>query len=236
MSNDEQSLRLAIGENARRLREAAGARQDDVARATRAYGATWTRSKIAALERGDKAVDVGGLLILAAALGSVGNKDVRLSDLLAGVGYVSLTPTFSVMRTAVGRALDGEPVNFRVGDVQGGMETFTEVMTGAMSRLHRISELGAGHLHSSETEALTSSIGEAEQRAGKALGLAAWEIGYLAAGLWGQTLTQRRDDLVRATAPADATPASVRALRGRTTRQLVGELRVRLEEVSRGSH
>lgn len=236
MSNDDASLRLAIGENARRLREAAGARQDDVARASRIYGASWTRSKIAALERGDKAVDVGGLLILAAALGSVGNEVVRLSDLLAGVGYVSLTPTFSVTRAAVARALDGEPVNFLVGDVQGGRAMATEAISSAMSRLHRISELGAGHLRSSETEGLTGSIGEAEQRAGRALGLADWEVGYLAAGLWGETLTQRRDEMVKETVRADATPASTRALRGRATRQLVDELRARLEEVSRGEH
>ena len=58
MESHGRSFRQAVGENARRIREEGDARQDDVAVQARALGLSWTRSKLAALERGDKAIDL----------------------------------------------------------------------------------------------------------------------------------------------------------------------------------
>jgi hypothetical protein len=54
------------------------------------------------------------------------------------------------------------------------------------------------------------------------------DVAYLAVGLWGRTLGEERDRRVGDDVPL----ASRSAKRGRVTRQLVDELRVRLEEVS----
>ena len=80
-----------MGENARRIREEGDARQDDVAVQARALGLSWTRSKLAALERGDKAIDLPEMVLLAAALSQATDAPVRLSDLLEGDDWVQLS-------------------------------------------------------------------------------------------------------------------------------------------------
>ena len=71
-------------------------------------------------------------------------------------------------------------------------------------------------------------MGEAEERAGRTLGLSKGDVALLSVGLWGRTLGEERDRRVGDDVPL----ASRSAKRGRVTRQLVEDLRVRLEEVS----
>jgi len=211
MGNQERTIREVVGENVRRIREAAGARQDDVSTAARGVGLSWSRSKIAALERGDKALDLAEIVLLAEALGMIAGQPVSIAaDLLAGNGAVRLSPVTRIPREALRRSLS-EPV-----------ELF--VIPGDAER-----KRGPLGIFPDAARAQTMA-GEAEERAGRTLGLSKIEVAYLAVDLWGRTLGEERDGRV-----GDDVPLSSRAAkRGRVTRQLVQELRARLAEVDDG--
>lgn len=227
MDEREQSLREVVGENVRRIREAAGARQDDVASAARGVGLSWTRSKIAALERGDKALDLAEAVLLAEAMGDIAGHPVKVSDLLAGDGAVRLSRVRVIHRESLRRYVDGAPVEVLVRDVPGGPERTREAIAKLPAMFGRMSLL-AGDDMSVETLLHAEHVaGEAEERAGRTLGIPRMEVAWLSVGLWGRTLGEERDRRVGDDGPA----ASRSAKRGRVTRQLIAELRVRLEEV-----
>jgi transcriptional regulator with XRE-family HTH domain len=113
---DYQVIDEAIGVNLRRLREERGETQDQIAHQVR-----WSRSTIAALENGLKAVDVGDLVHLCRCL------DIPASTLLEGEGTLWLSPdvfsSFGEVRAVLGSAsksrrhlakLDAPPVSEEV--------------------------------------------------------------------------------------------------------------------------
>src|SRR5882724_9856802 len=59
-----EPLRAVVGRRVRALREQAGVRQDDIAVRARLLGLNWTRSTVAALERGEKAISIEELVLL----------------------------------------------------------------------------------------------------------------------------------------------------------------------------
>lgn len=229
MENRQQTIREVVGENVRRIRDEAGARQDDVAAAARGVGLSWTRSKIAALERGEKALDLAEAVLLAEAMGVVAGHSVGVADLLAGDGAVRLSRVRVIHRKALRRFLDGDPVELFVGDLPGGRERMQTALAKVAGGLQRMALLaGPGRTNVGTLRHAETVAGEAEERAGRTLGLSKVEVAYLAAGLWGRTLAEERDRRV-----GDDVPLTSRsAKRGRVTRQLVEDLRVRLEEVS----
>lgn len=227
MEDREQSFREVVGENVRRIREAAGARQDDVAAAAREVGLSWTRSKVTALERGDKALDLAEAVLLAEAMGKVAGHPVGVADLLAGDGAVRLSRVRVIHRESLRRFVDGAPVKVLVRDVPGGYEWAREAMAKLPAMLGRMVLLAGDDVSVESLRHAENVAGEAEERAGRTLGLTKMEVAYLSVGLWDRTLSEERDRRVGDDVPA----ASRSAKRGRVTRQLIAELRVRLEEV-----
>lgn len=64
MSEATQALARSIGERIRELREEAGLRQDDIAKAAKIFGLGWARSSVAQLERGTRDLAAYELLLL----------------------------------------------------------------------------------------------------------------------------------------------------------------------------
>jgi transcriptional regulator with XRE-family HTH domain len=208
MENREQTIREVVGENVRRIREKAGARQDDVSTAARSVGLSWTRSKITALERGEKALDLADAVLLAEAMAQIAGQPVSIAaDLFAGDGAVRLSPVTVIQREALRRFLGGDPVRLFAREGERTSNLFSPFPDAAHAQM---------------------KAGEAEERAGRTLGISKLEVAHLAVGLWGLTLGEERDRRVGDEVPL----ASRSAKRGRVTRQLVEDLRVRLEEVS----
>ena len=229
MGNREQTIREVVGENVRRIRDEAGARQDDVAAAARGVGLSWTRSKITALERGEKALDLAEAVLLAEAMGKVTGHPVGVADLLAGDGAVRLSREVALHRKALRRFLGGDPVELLVRDIPGGRERMRQALAKLPAMLQRMELLaGPGRTNMGTLRHAETVAGEVEERAGRTLGLSKVEVAYLAAGLWDRTLAEERDRRVGDDVPL----VSRSAKRGRVTRQLVEDLRVRLEEVS----
>jgi hypothetical protein len=79
-----------------------------------------------------------------------------------------------------------------------------------------------------------ASKGEAEMKAARKLSVDAEVVATAALGLWKRSLTEQRDAIVAETAPADASPRTLQAMRGRVTRELLEELQARIEEADSG--
>jgi transcriptional regulator with XRE-family HTH domain len=216
MEKREQTIREVVGENVRRIREEAGARQDDVAAAARAVGLTWTRSKIAALERGEKALDLAEAVLLAEAMSMIADRPVGVgTDLLAGDGAVRLSSERVFFRHTLRRFFGDEPIELQASDVPGGVELVARVPELLKEMAARI-----GPADSEKYWQIVRRAGETEERAGRTLGLDKHTVTEMAAGLWGRTLAEERDARV-----GDVPLASRAAKRGRVTRQLLDELR-----------
>ena len=228
MEQREQTIREVVGENVRRIREAAGARQDDVAAAAKGVGLNWSRSKVAALERGDKAVDLAEAVLLAEALCELTDQPVSVTDLVAGEGPVRLSARTVLHREALRRFLGGAPVEVKVSDIPGGTELMRTLLTEMPATVRHLSQLAGPDADLEALEHAEDVAGEAEERVGRVLGLTKAEVTWLSVGLWDRTLGEERDARVGDDLPA----ASRSAKRGRVTRELVKELRARLEEVS----
>jgi hypothetical protein len=159
-------------------------------------------------------------------LGQVSGEPVALGDLLDGPGGVVLSPTVTVFRSSVVTWLAGKPVDVLVGDVPGEAERVRESLPGISKKLERLARLAGGDTTSKAVDAAQTAAGEAEERAARTLGINRSDVALLSAGLWGHAMTTERDSRV-----GDAPTASRAQLRGRVTRQLVAELRERLEAV-----
>lgn len=113
MSNEQPSLSQAIGARLRALRTEHGLRQEQVAAYARVWGLDWTRSTVAAIEAGDRALSLEEFFALPLVY-----KPLQLPDLFPGDGWVDLrlservgwtTPESHLRDTLRGEALADAP-------------------------------------------------------------------------------------------------------------------------------
>lgn len=98
----EPTTGQVVGENVRRLREQRRLTQHETVRLLRSVGLSLSQSRIAAIERGDRAsVDVGVLLLLCRAF------SVAPSELFAGAGAVRLSAGATQSRAGIRQMLTG---------------------------------------------------------------------------------------------------------------------------------
>jgi len=91
MIAEPRALRTVVGEAVRRIRGSADARQEDLAAAAHRRGLTWSRQKVAMLERGSKSVSVEELVILLDILSDVCRRPVGLGELIPPDTHVALS-------------------------------------------------------------------------------------------------------------------------------------------------
>lgn len=223
-----RSVREVIGDGVRRARERCGVRQDDVSRAARSHGLAWNQSRIAALERGEKAINAEELAALPTVMTTACRRPVSLPDLIDPEAWVRvgnrIMPGADLIRSyggslplrAVSRPTDGD-----------WQQRSTEAMRAWEDR-DRLMQLGAIVENSDhfDLHALVASVavGLTEERTARRIGERPVVVAYLSRALWGHPLAEQRDQLVLERASAGTDPARLRALRGRVTRQLVDEL------------
>src|SRR5262245_11868311 len=107
-------MRAVLGSAVRRLREAEGLRQDDLARCANELGLAWPRSKIAALERGDKAVSAEELVLLVLILRRAFDREVSMTELFEGNEQIQLTGAVTGVAREVGEILGGADAGSRL--------------------------------------------------------------------------------------------------------------------------
>jgi transcriptional regulator with XRE-family HTH domain len=195
-----KTLGAVVGENVRRLREERALTQHELAQIWKRQGLSWARSKVAALESGNRPrVDCGELVMMAAGLG------VAVTELFQGGGDVHLAPHPRVVRReSLRSALNGGPIDiFDDGRLLPGPER-----DAALEQIFRVI-----------AETPSYPPWEADHELARRLGRPTDEVVKAATSIFdGRTLTEERD---RRVSNLGQMPMSERmAHRGHVTREL----------------
>ncbi len=216
----------------RALREQHGQRQDDVARAARDLGLAWSRSKVAALERGDKALPAEELLLLPLVLAQAQCGQPSLADLLPdGSGTVRLGDQTVMPAVVLAQVVRGEDIDIREVDSPSIRESFARIEAWAdaggpkrsMSIFRAVMAVAPGKT-SRELLAVERAAGDAEQVTARRLGVPHVAVVAAALATWGHGLTQERDTRAAERAGPGASTRTAQAARGHVTRELYREL------------
>lgn len=221
-----------IGEGVRRVREAAGARQGDLSRVARTNGLTWSQSKIAAIERGDKPVGIEELVMLTLVLSDVCGREVTVPELIDPAVVIRLSGTKMIGGRGLALMLAGKPLESGPTTVEEALPLIDAITEPWRQATRRARALGLD-VNAVEAAYPFTASGEAEEKTGRRLGEPAAVVVALSHALWGRTLTDERDRLVAERDP-QASPDRRRALRGQVTRQLVDELAVEIKRRETG--
>jgi transcriptional regulator with XRE-family HTH domain len=228
---DALTLRQWVGQAVRSLREQHGKRQDDVARSARTLGLTWTASKVAALERGDKALPAEELLLLPLVLAETQCGQPSLADLLPqGSGTVRLGDQTAMSAAVLAQVIRGEDIDIREVNSPSIRESFARiekwVEEGGPRRSMAIfsATLEVSGRDSRELHAAERAAGDAERIAARRLGVPSLAIIAAALATWGHGLTQERDARAAQRAGPGASARTAQAARGHVTRELYREL------------
>lgn len=236
VSNDAKrpTIDQLVGHNVRRIREERGITQDDVAREARAVGLAWSRSTVGALENGGKTLDLGEVVLLAAAMPAPVAQLLAPSDamLAADDPFIAVGPALAMRPESILAALAASTVR-DLGAVETEREGYLTDIDGAAhhgrleeakKRRQRHDRITGGTSSSMFAQATEAARGEAEMKAARRLDVDPVELALAALKLWGRSLTEERDARVAEATEPGATPRTLQALRGHLTRQLLKEL------------
>jgi transcriptional regulator with XRE-family HTH domain len=195
-----------LGRNARTLRQNAHATLEDVATAVGSYGLAWSTGSVGSLESGRTVgVNLENLLIVAAALGDIIGRPVRLAELFDGDGDVTINDELSVPLQDVVQVLSGAAASIPAGVIE---------IAGARVKV--------GKMKVKQTLP-PSALRETDLKVCKSLGVDPLTGAKAMVKLWRASFTTERDRL--------AGPGANPQKRGRVSRQLKAQLR---QELSRG--
>lgn len=239
MAGPARSLAQVVGTNLKRARERGGLSQEDVARAARDFGFSWSRSVIAAIEGGRRELEAGELLLLPAVLDLAMLEDgPTLAELIRSPDdnptMIEVIPGAAFDDDVLGRLLSGEHIVPGLQNFEAVIPLTRASMAKAGDDFKRLKEYRRwwpqaqiGVLQLAERAA----AGDAEQKAARRLGVPAVAVSVLAFRSWGRSLTAERDARVSSNTQGDASRRQLQALRGHASRLLLDELRQRVDEM-----
>ena len=205
-----QSVGAVVGENLQRLRERARLTQHELARLLVRRGAQWHRSKIAAIEAGERPnLSFADVLVLANAL------NVELAELYEGDGEVALTDYITLSRPMVRDIIRGMYVVGRSDEWD--------------PETRRDELLGLARMRADDDARKAASVlaTEADRALAHRLNVPARAVVDIATELWNRTLTDERD--FRVAARGDMGVGERQAYRGHITRELSQQIQVELD-------
>jgi hypothetical protein len=197
-------LAAALGVALRAFRTAQGLRQDDVARAARQVGLTWTRSVVVALEAGRRYLTIDEFAHLPRMLELLGVPPGRADALLkshARLAELELVPVLP--RKALGISV---------------------VVPAAMVEAFRAED------RVTVDAAYRAAGGDLEQKVARRYGLTPMVVALIAQKTWGRSITEERDRRVTDQAAPGTGARALQALRAHATRALLQDLAPRLTE------
>jgi transcriptional regulator with XRE-family HTH domain len=249
LTNSRRALRSlsgVLGESLRRHRESKGLRQDDVAAVARSWGFDWTQATVAAYEIGRRDFSVEELQVLGyiaahltpATAAREDARPVELADLLPSAGEaVQLNRRVVIDASSLKPIWRGEARRFTLPlttapatGLRGDFDALTYKENVAVLDClwpgARGKDRGeGGPIRDLLVAAHLDKLGDAEQKAARRLRTFSLAVATTARKRWERSFTEERDRRVTEQAPADATPATLQALRGHVTRALLEELR-----------
>ena len=240
-----ETISAAVGAFVSQVRREHGLTLDQIARAARSYGASWSASSVSNIERGQASLTLPTLLLLALALGDLVEQPLTLSALLGDAELLTLVSggQHPVKRSWVDGVLKGAEVTrssvervYAEDDHEVDEELEAEVllkmreMRGREATRAEGADQVAQLLEQSQMppEPATRNPAKgdagslAEERAAKKLGISIAQLRQLALALWARSLEEESSRR----AGTDSTPQA----RGRVTRVLVDEIRGSMQE------
>lgn len=231
--SEARELRAVIGERVRAVREGSNLRQQDVSDAAKSLGLpTWTPTRIAALERGDKAISAEDLLRLVAVLTAATGRAVDVAELfdspeLIALSDVACIPARGVAAVLRGADSDEHLERVKVNQNVPGLDT--PERRRASERRHAIARAAGRNLFEllgvGDLREIDARYGEADERAARHLGETIDTFPIVCNALWGRSLSAERDSRLAAAGGNQGSAATVAARRGRITRELLAEAR-----------
>jgi hypothetical protein len=207
-SPKHRTLHTEVGEQVRRLREDASARQEDVAAGARRIGLAWNRATVALVEGGFRQLSAGELLILPLIYKVMITKVLntpssnrewpKLADFLPESGLCEVARGCTLPASLLRNVATGKSI-FLPTNISVPREADEDTL---------------------EEEAL----GDAEAKAARRFKVSAVEIARMARQLWGRSLTAERDRRLREKIGQVSSRRTLQALRGHVGRTLVAEI------------
>lgn len=243
--SETETISTAVGAFVSQIRREQGLTLDQIARAARSYGASWSASSVSNIERGQASLTLPTLLLLALSLGDLLGRPLTLSALLGDAGVLTLVAggEYPVKRSWVdgvlkgaGVTMDSDERDLAESDHEVDEELEAEVlrkmremrgreMTRAedydqVAQLLEQSQMPVEWPSRNSTQEGAGSL--AEERAAKKLGISIARLRQLALDLWARSLEEESSRR----AGTDSTPQA----RGRVTRVLLDEIRATMKE------
>lgn len=205
-----QSVGAVVGENLQRLRERARLTQHELARLLARRGAQWHRSKVAAIEAGERPnMSFADVLVLTNAF------NIELAELFEGDSEVTLTEYVILSRPMVRDVIRGTYV---VGGPDGWDPATRQ------DELLKLAQIRADD----DARKAASLLGsEADRALAHRLNVPARAVTETAIELWSRTLTEERD--ARVAGLGDMNAGERQARRGHITRELSRQLQTELD-------
>ena len=204
------------GHGARGIRLGAGATLEEVAKAARFYGLKWTANKVNAFEAGRISPTLPTLFAVAAALNDVTGDPVKLADLFASSGTVTVNDRLTVDAAKVEAALSGAPVEVTISELTGELERARAA--GKQWAESRRSWSGpVRKITRRDYSAVLAEFSDSDKRMARSLGVDVSTAAAAMTFLWDKTFVARRDEL--------AGPDANAQKRGRIARELKAGLR-----------
>lgn len=237
----DQPLSLVIGRQIRELRQAAGLRQDEVARFAREIGWNWTAATVAAIETGRRELSLAEFLTLPFIGGQFGDHAPRslgefigsdaalAADDPAALAAVLLSPDILIGRVNLRALVQGAKV--RGAEFHRDHDGKLRHLPPAADEISRTA-LFSRRANRRKISARLETQFDAERKAARRLGVTTEAIVNAARRLWGRTLTKERDTRVKDSKGTDSA-RSLQALRGHVTRELLDELQQGLKNKRR---
>jgi hypothetical protein len=230
-------LRELIGRNVRRLRLEGLLSTEDLARAARHYGLTWTAAWLGAVERGQKPVSAEQLLALPVVLSDALGHRVALADLLLGDEPVRLTASVDTPHAPVSagylREVVTAPPYRRAFAASGssGAAPNEPTLARAAAKMREISRAGLGNVDVRALNRAEAGAGEVEERLARRLAVPTIVLIAAAASLWGRSVTEER--AARLAPPDPEAPEADLPKPTAVMRRLTAQLAARLEAAAR---
>jgi transcriptional regulator with XRE-family HTH domain len=201
-------LAREVGKELEAFRKAQGLRQDDVARAARQAGLTWTRSVVVALEAGRRDLTI--------------DEFARLPLLLERLG---------IAQAVVRLENRGDFAQLHVAPLfERGQVLTTKWVAPHVERVRRSRQAVPGARFLDVEVAYKAAGGDLEHKIGRRLELDPLIVSLVALRVWGRSLSEERDRRIAELAPPGTAPRAMQALRGHLTRALLKELAPQLDD------
>jgi len=203
------SVGAVVGENLQRLRDRSQLTQHETARLVAQRGVSWSRSKIAAVEAGERPnLAFADVLMLAHVF------NVELAELLEGDGDVTVTPHSIIPRRMLRDLVRG--LSVLEGSAQWNPDTRQAELVG-LARIRA----------EDDARRIAPFQGvEADQALALRLGVTTTAVITIATKLWNRTMTAERD--ARVADLGDLTLGERQAHRGHITRDLAQQIQAQL--------